>query len=289
MKYDFMKENKAYFPIEKMAQVLKVSRSGYYRWKGNPRSPSKEDRQLLDQIRNIYHGKRRKYGSPRITDELKDQGIRVGKNRVAKLMKRDGLRAKAARKFKVTTNSNHSYPVCKNLLEKPFKADMPNQIWVSDITYIWTREGWLYLAAVLDLFSRQIVGWSMSSRQKQDLVIRALEHAVKRRQPDPGTIIHSDQGSQYASHHYQRIVKYYGLIQSMSHKGNCYDNAVMESFFHTMKVEHIYGEPAFETRNQAIKSIFYYIEIFYNRERKHSSIGYKSPVDFEKGFIVNVA
>lgn len=170
MKYQYMKENNAYFSVEKMAEVLKVSRSGYYRWRRNPeKSPSKEKQQLREEIHRIYHAKGRKYGSPRITDELKDQGLRVGKNRVAKLMKEDGLRAKAARKFKVTTNSNHSYPVCKNLLSKPFKADIPNQIWVSDITYIWTREGWLYLAAILDLFSRQIIGWSMSSRQKQDL------------------------------------------------------------------------------------------------------------------------
>jgi putative transposase len=289
MKYRFIKDNRSIFSVEGMASALEVSKSGYYAWIKKPvRQRAKENEILLDKIIVIHDKSQKTYGSPRITEELKEQGLVVGKNRVAKLMNKNGIRAKAARKFKITTNSNHSYPVCPNLIKKPFVADYPDQIWLSDITYIHTNEGWLYLAVILDLFSRQVVGWSMSSRQTKELVMKAFLQAFKRRNQQPGTILHSDQGSQYASYDYQDLVKETGIIQSMSHKGNCYDNALMESFFHTLKTELIFWEK-YETRNQAISSIFNYIEIFYNRIRKHSSLGYKSPVAFERTFSVKIA
>lgn len=289
MKYLFMKENRFVFSVEGMASALEVSKSGYYAWNKRPeRQRTKENRELLDKITVIHDVSRKTYGSPRITDELKDQGIITSKNRVARIMKQNGIRAKAARKFKVTTNSKHSYPVCKNLIQKPFFAEYPDQIWLSDITYIPTNEGWLYLAVILDLCSRQIIGWAMSSRQKKDLVIKAFLHACKRRDPERGTILHSDQGSQYASYDYQNLVKQKGFLQSMSHKGNCYDNALMESFFHTLKTELVFWEK-YETRAQAMNSIFEYIEVFYNRIRKHSALGYKSPVDYVRNFNVKLA
>ena len=192
------------------------------------------------------------------------------------------------RKFKRTTHSRHGLPVFDNLIKKQFIAEYPEQIWMTDITYIWTGEGWLYLAIVLDLYSRKIVGWNMSHRLTKELVIKALLQAVRKYNPRRGIILHSDRGSQYASNDYKSTAKKYGFIQSMSGKGNCYDNAVVESFFHTLKTEYVFWEK-FETRNQAVKSLFAYIEIFYNRFRKHSALGYKSPVDFEKCLRVFIA
>jgi len=277
MKYEFIEINRSSFRVMKMCQALKVSLSGYYAWRKRDKSSRETaNEQLLTEIENIYNKFDGRYGSPRITDELHDRGYSCGKNRVADLMKKNGIAAKTKRKFKVTTQSKHKHPVAPNLLEGDFTADIPNEIWVTDITYIWTKEGWLYLAAVLDLYSRQIVGWSMDSRINQELVINALQQAIWRRHPDYGLIIHSDRGVQYASHAYRKLLKDHKFIQSMSGKGNCYDNAVMESFFHTLKVEHVYFE-SYQTRAEARESIFEYIEIFYNRVRKHSSIGYMSP------------
>ncbi len=196
-------------------------------------------------------------------------------------MKEMGIRARHKRKYKATTDSNHSYPVAKNILQRDFTVYGPNQRWVSDITYIYTREGWLYLSTIMDLYSRKIVGWAMEQRLTQDLVIKALNMAVERRRPGRGLLLHSDRGSQYASGAYQRLLWHYGMICSMSRKGDCWDNAVMESFFHTLKVELVY-HAAFETRAQARRSIFEYIEVFYNRIRIHSSIGYNSPEEYEK-------
>lgn len=281
MKYEFVEMNRSSFRVMKMCLVLKVSLSGYYAWRSRGRSNREiANEQLLSEIEEVYHKVRGIYGSPRITAELHDRGYHCGENRVAMLMKKNGIAARTRKKFKVTTQSKHKQSVAANLLEGDFTTDGRNEVWVSDITYIWTREGWLYLAAVMDLYSRQIVGWSMSNRISAELVINALQQAIWRRCPGFGLIIHSDRGIQYASHAFRNLLKDHKFIQSMSSKGNCYDNAVMESFFHTLKVEHIYFE-SYQTRTEAKDSIFEYIEIFYNRVRKHSSISYMSPSEYE--------
>ncbi len=268
--------------MEKMCQTFNVSRSGYYQWrKRKPSLRERKDEFLKQEILTIYHRGRGNYGSPRIHRDLIKAGISCGRNRVERLMKELGIRAKHKKKFKVTTDSWHHYQVAENLLDRNFNPSGPNQCWVSDITYIYTKEGWLYLAAVMDLYSRRLIGWAMEKRLTKDLVIKALNMAIGCRHPVPGLLMHSDRGSQYASHEYQELLKKHGMRCSMSRKGNCYDNAVMESFFHTLKVELIYDN-IFETRMQARRCIFEYIEVFYNRIRTHSSIGYKSPEDYEK-------
>jgi len=282
MKYEFIKENRSSFRVRKMCQVLKVKPSGYYAWRKRGKSRrALENERLLSEIRIIFMRYRRLYGSPRITDELRDNGCHCGENRVARLMKENGIVAKTKRRFKITTKSKHNYPLADNLVNRKFFSNRPNRLWVSDITYIWTREGWLYLAAVMDVYSRQIIGWHMSKRLTRELVIQALKQAIWRRDKVEGLIFHSDQGRQYASYAFGKILKNHKIIQSMSSTGNCYDNAIMETFFHTLKVEHVYFEK-YETREEARKSIFEYIEIFYNRVRKHSALNYKSPADFEE-------
>jgi transposase InsO family protein len=265
-----------------MCQVLEVKPSGYYSWKRRGKSArERENERLLREIRIIYKKRCGIYGSPRITDELRDNGHQCGENRIARLMKENQIAAKTMRRFKRTTKSDHKHPVAENLVERKFSSDGPNRLWTSDITYVWTKEGWLYLAAIMDVYSRQIVGWNMSKRLTQDLVIKALKQAIWRRQVSDGLIFHSDRGSQYAAHEFRKLLKKNGIIQSMSGGGNCYDNAIMESFFHTLKIEHVYFE-RYETRQEAIRSIFEYIEIFYNRVRKHSAINYKSPAEYEE-------
>jgi len=222
------------------------------------------------------------YGSPRITAELKDKGYTCSRPRIARLMRKHNIRAKTKRKFKITTNSKHHYPISRDLVNQDFSANAPNQLWTSDITYIRTKEGWLYLTIILDVFNRQIVGWSMSNRLKTiQTTIPALIQACKRRKPAPGLIFHSDQGVQYASHEFRYYLKKYKIVQSMSGKGNCFDNAISESFFRTLKTELIYFEK-YQTRKQAQSSIFEYIEIFYNCKRKHSSLGNKTPFEYLK-------
>jgi transposase InsO family protein len=282
MKYEFIKDNRSSFRVKKMCQALKVSVSGYYAYTRR----SKSNRQiandkLLSEIRVVYKQRRGIYGSPRITDDLRDNGHRCGKNRVARLMKENKIVAKTKRRFKVTTQSKHTHPIAPNLVNMDFSSDGPNQLWVSDITYLWTREGWSYLATVMDVYSRQIVGWDIGKRLTQDLVINALQRAVWRRRNTDGLIFHSDRGSQYASKSFRKMLNKHKMIQSMSGSGNCYDNAIMESFFHTLKTEHVYFEK-YETRDEAKKSIFEYIEIFYNRVRKHSALNYKSPATYEE-------
>lgn len=236
---------------------------------------------LIEEIKKIHEKSRRTYGSPRITVELNDNGIKCGKKKIARIMRKNGVRAKIKRKYKATTNSKHNYPVAENLLNQDFTANGINEVWASDITYIWTYEGWLYLAVIMDIYSRKIVGWAMSERQTKELVEQAFRQAVLRRSPRPGLIHHSDRGSQYASYSYQDLLKEHGAIPSMSRKGNCYDNAIAETFFHTLKTDLIYWE-MYRTRNQAKKSIFEYIEVWYNRQRRHSSLGNKSPWAFEQ-------
>ncbi len=282
MKYQLISECRSTFPVKKMCQLLAVSRGGYYDWE--QRKPSNRKRanaMLLEKIKEVHKKTKKRYGSPRITRELRKQGIRCGKNRIADLMRKNNIQAKAKKKFKATTNSKHSHPVAPNLLHQQFSAQGPNQVWASDITYVWTSEGWLYVAAILDIWSRKIVGWAMSKRQTKELTIRALKQAIGRRPIEAGIIHHSDRGSQYASTEYRKVLKIYDFQQSMSKKGDCYDNAIMETFFHTLKTELIYWEQ-YRTRTEARKSIFEYIEIFYNRKRLHSSLGYNSPEEYEQ-------
>jgi len=281
MKYQFITEQRLEFGVERMCRVLGVSRSGYYSYHKRYQSKREQENELLlEQIRKIHKKSRQTYGSPRITDELYDNNIRCSKNRVARLMRKNGIMAKMKRKFKVTTHSGHAEPVADNLLQQKFTTEGANKVWVSDITYICTSEGWLYLSAILDLFSRRIVGWGVSEGLTSNLVTDALGRAIWQRKAGKGLLFHSDRGLQYASRACRDTLKKYGMSQSMSGKGNCYDNAVMESFFHTLKTEMVYFE-RFRTRREAKQSIFDYIEVFYNRQRKHSAINYKSPAQFE--------
>jgi transposase InsO family protein len=279
--HETAKEYKHY-SIKKMCRVIHVSRSGYYEWlKRDKSSRKKKDLELKEKIRSIYEQSKKRYGSPRIHAELRALGIRCGKKRVERLMREMRLQAKHKRQFKMTTNSKHNYPVAPNLLERHFQVTAPNQVWVTDITYIRTFEGWLYLAAVMDLYSRKIVGWAMSETMKTALATTALKMAIQRRRPNKGLMHHSDRGVQYASNAYQKVLKHNGMTCSMSRKGNCWDNAPMESFFGTLKTECIAGK-IYLSRMQAKREIFEYIEIDYNRKRRHSSIGYISPENYEK-------
>lgn len=281
MKYVCILDHAGRFPVNMMCRLLGVSSSGFYAWRRRPASErEKRSRRLEVKIRAIFSRRRRAYGSPRIWRELLADGESVGRGQVARLMRENGLRAKQARKFKRTTDSNHNLPVAPNILGNMDPVTEENQVWVTDITYVWTRSGWLYLAAVMDLFSRRIVGWATSSRMKTDLIGQALARALALRGPVPGLIHHSDRGSQYASNAYRKHLKAAGMICSMSRKGNCYDNAAMESFWHSLKVEWLF-DFEFGTRWEAVREIEDYIDGFYNRERRHSSLGYVSPIEFE--------
>ena len=282
MKYQFIENHRSAFAVEKMCLALKVTPSGYYRQRKRGTSKRALSNEQLDQAIRAAHTKSRgNYGSPRITKELKEQGIGCSENRVARRMQKNGIAAKTKRRFKVTTQSRHKHPVAENVLKRNFGATAQNQVWVSDITYVWTREGWLYLAIVLDLFSRQVVGWALSHCLGQDIVLQALRQAQLRRGPVPGLIFHSDQGVQYACQAFRELLAQLRIVQSMSGTGNCYDNAVAESFFHTLKTALVYFED-YQTREEARSSIFEYIEVFYNRERRHSALNYVSPVNFEQ-------
>jgi putative transposase len=282
VKFRFVRDHAGVFSVERMCRVLEVSRSGYHRWLHRPESRRRRaNRRLLVEIRAIHRGKRRVYGSPRMHRELRKQGIECSRNRVARLMRNYEIRAKQSRRFRpVTTDSRHDLPVAENLLQREFTASAPNQAWTTDITYIPTREGWLYLAVVMDLFSRMIVGWAMGSDLSRHLPIRALQMALARRRPPRGLLHHSDRGSQYASNDYQALLKVNGIVCSMSRKGECYDNAPMESFFHTLKTEQVHHED-YATRAAAQSDVFEYIEVFYNRQRLHSFLDYRTPAEFE--------
>ncbi len=282
MIYRFIREHTGEFAVERMCHVFHVSRSGYYQWvKREPSLRFERDLVLKKEILKIYFEGRGYYGSPRIHRKLAKNGFHCGKKRVERLMRELSIRARQKKKYKVTTDANHKLPVAQNHLNRQFAVSQPNKRWVSDITYIYTDEGWLYLAVIMDLFSRKIVGWAMEKRLTKDLIIKALKMALKRRKPGRGLLLHSDQGSQYASYYYQNLLLRSGIICSMSRRGNCWDNAVMESFFHTLKVELVYNTK-FKSRSQARRSIFEYIEVFYNRIRLHSAIGYNSPEEYEK-------
>ena len=282
MKFRFIHEHRHLFPILRMCQVLEVSENGYYNWRIRGKSKRKmDDEQLTERIEDAYHKNRGKYGSPRIHAVLKAQGIHCGRKRVARLMQEKQLYAGKKRRKAQTTNSHHRFPIASNLLKRDFTAPAPNKKWVADITFIETQEGWLYLSGVLDIYSRKIVGWAMDKHHDADLVKTALHMALLARQPSAGLIHHSDRGSEYASHSYQRLLQEQNIQASMSSKGDCYDNAMMESFWATLK-EECCGQKIFSSRNEAKSAIFEYIEVYYNRKRIHSSLGYFSPVDYEK-------
>jgi transposase InsO family protein len=281
MKFQFMKDHQDVFKIERMSSVFKVSSSGYYKFiVRQPSTREQENNRLLDKITESYQNSRRTYGSPRICSELRAGGEACSRKRVARIMKESNMAAKMKKRFKVTTKANPNEIPALNLLNQNFVAAEPNKRWVADFTYIDTKEGWLYVAAVMDLFSRRIVGLAMSDCMKDDLVMAALQQAFTHRQPAAGLIHHSDRGSQYSSKDFKNLLIKYCIVASMSGPGNCYDNAAMESFFHTLKTEHVYFE-CYESRDQAKRSIFEYVEVFYNRRRLHSTLGYMSPMVFE--------
>lgn len=281
MKFRFIQGHRDRFPIRRMCRTLGVSPSGYYAFMGRPESRRvREDRRLLVEIKAIHRSSRGTYGSPRVHAHMKAQGMSHSRKRIARLMRQGDIRAKQKRKFKATTDSSHGYPVAPNLLKRKFMAQGPNQKWVADITYIATGEGWLYLAAIMDLYSRRIVGWSMSGSISRQLALDALEMAAGRRHPGPGLLHHSDRGGQYASDEYQEKLDSYGMKCSMSRKANCWDNAAMESWFHTLKVE-LVNHRYYQSRRQAKADIFEYIEVFYNHRRSHSALGYRPPAEYE--------
>ncbi len=265
-----------------MCRVLEVSTQGYYAWaKRKPSTRARANLRLVAAIKDIHAGSRRTYGAPRVRAELAAQGQQVGKNRVARLMRQEGIRARRKRKFRCTTDSKHDLPIAPNVLQRDFQTDAPNQAWVTDITYVWTLEGWLYLAAILDLFSRRVVGWAMSQYLDRGLALDALQMALRGRQPPPGLVHHSDRGCQYASLDYRGVLDAHGIVCSMSRKGDCWDNAVAESFFGSLKAE-LLNDQEFATRAEARSAIFDYIEVFYNRRRRHSYLGFLSPADYER-------
>lgn len=276
-----IKEQSKKFTVVLMCRLLGVSVSGYYAWLNRPPSVREEANiKLARKIKVIFDDEKSRVGAPRIAKRLKTEGELASRHRVARIMRLNGWRARAAKKFKVTTNSNHRLPVAPNLLNQDFSAQKPNEKWVSDITYVWTNEGWLYLAVVMDLYSRMVVGWAISERMTSKLVIDALQMALWRRKPPRGLIVHSDRGSQYCSRDYQKIFVTHALVCSMSKRGDCFDNAAMESWNHSFKVEAIHGEKL-TTRALTKNLVFEYIEIYYNRKRLHSTIGYESPESFE--------
>ncbi|WP_156878705.1 IS3 family transposase [Roseomonas gilardii] len=270
------------FPVHRLCSVLGVSQSGYFAWRGRPACRRQhEDMVLLAHVRSAFTLSNGTYGSPRMTRELQDSGLAVGRRRTARLMRENGLRARQKRRFKRTTDSHHAWPVAPNLLDQDFSAEGPNQKWGSDISYIWTCEGWLYLAVVIDLFARRAVGWAMADRLHRELALTALRKALIMRRPTPGLIHHADRGSQYCSADYQAELRKHGILISMSSKGNCYDNAMVETFFKTLKSELVW-RTMFETRQDAEQAIGRYIDGFYNPVRRHSALDFTSPAQFEK-------
>jgi transposase InsO family protein len=281
VKFAFIAARKVAFPVDTMCKVLSVSRSGYYAWSKRPASTVKTaDVRLVAEIAGAHKRSRGTYGSPRVHQELRARGVRVGKKRVERLMRERGLRGRQKRRFCRTTDSRHALPIAPNLLERRFDTKAPNTAWVGDVTYIATGEGWLFLAVLIDLFSRRVVGWATSATNDRVLALAALEHAVRGRQARPGLVLHTDRGSPYASEEYRAALAQRGLVASMSRTGDCYDNAVAESFFATLKAEHVDHE-TYADRAAAHASLADYIEAFYNPTRRHSHLGYVSPIEFE--------
>lgn len=277
MRYAWLDGQRDSYPLERLCAALDVSPSGYAAWtQGGKRSKQLSDMQLLTLIRAVHEEFKGSYGWPRIWKELRENGLPASKERVRKLMQANGIRARRKRGYKATTNSKHNLPVAPNRLDRQFATESPEQVWTADITYLPTAEGWLYLAVVMDLHTRMIVGWAMSERITKALVMDALRMAWFRRKPAAGVLHHSDQGSQYCSHDYQALLKQYGMLASMSRKGNCWDNSPMESFFSSLKNERTHHQH-YASREEARQDTFEYIELFYNRRRRHSALGYQSP------------
>ena len=282
MRFALIDGAKKEFPVHRLCHVLGVSQSGYFAWKGRPACRRQhEDMVLLAHVRSAFALSHCTYGSPRMTRELQDSGLAVGRRRTARLMRENGLRARQKRRFKRTTDSNHNSPVAPNLLDQDFSAERPNQKWNADISYVWTREGWLYRAVVLDLFARRVVGWAVGDRLHEELDLEALRKALTMRQPPAGLTHHADRSSQYCSIEYQAASRKHGIRISMSGKGNCYDNSVVETFFKTLKSELVW-RTVFQTRAEAREAIGRYIDGFYNPVRRHSTLDYVSPVQFER-------
>ena len=282
MKFHFLDQAKKEFPVSRLCYLMGVSQSGYFAWKDRPVSRrQRADLVMLAHIRSAWSLSNGTYGSPRMTRELQDQGFAVGRRRIARLMRENKMHARQKRRFQKTTDSYHSFLVVPNIIAQDFAATGPNQKWGADISYIWTREGWLYLAVVIDLFARRVIGWAVSDRLNRKLALQALEKAITMRRPSKGLIHHSDRGSQYCSFDYQTKLKENGIMISMSGKGNCYDNAMVETFFKTLKSEMIW-RTVFHTRDDAQKAIAQYIDGFYNHIRRHSALDYMSPAHFER-------
>ena len=282
MRFCFIHDQRATFPVRVMCKMLDVSASGYYAWRDRPESMrASANRQLLDEIRRVHGDSRGRYGSPRVHAALRAEGRQIGRNRVARLMHHHGVRARQKRRFCRTTDSRHDFPLAPNLLGRRFTASAPDRVWLADITYVPTAEGWLYLAVVLDMFSRRVVGWAMDERITQELTLNALRMAIATRRPRPGLLHHSDRGSQYAAHAYRRLLAGHGMRCSMSRKADCWDNAPMESFFGSMKTE-LDDASGSQTRQAARSGLFQFIEGFYNCHRLHSAIGYMTPMQKEQ-------
>ena len=281
MRYRAIQECDRRYPIRLMCRALSVSPAGYYAWGSRPESDrSMHNRALLSEIQIIHRESRETYGSPSIWDALIKRGHGVGENRIARLMRVAGIRAKTVKKWRVTTDSAHLWPVATNTLNRQCQVAQPNRVWAGDLTYVWTTEGWLYLAVILDLYSRLVIGWAMGQRLTGELAEHALLMALATRQPQAGLLHHSDRGSQYAATRYQHLLTTHGITPSMSRRGNCWDNACVESFFGTLKRELVHHRH-YATRDEAKQDIFEYIEVFYNRRRRHSTLGYYSPAEFE--------
>ncbi len=282
MRFAFVEEHQNRIPVERLCDILNVTSRGYRAWQGRPVSQrQRDDLVLLAHIREQHHLSLGSYGRPRMTQELKELGLNVGHRRVGRIMRQNSISVVRTRKYKATTSSNHRFNIAPNWLGQNFTAERPNQKWAGDISYIWTREGWSYLAIVLDLYSRRVVGWAVSNRLKSDLAVQALNKAIAFRRPPPGCIHHSDRGSQYCSHDYQKRLREYGFKTSMSGKGNCFDNAAVETFFKSMKAELIWRQQ-WQTRHQLETALFQYINGFYNPRRRHSTLGGISPITFEQ-------
>lgn len=282
MRFAFVDEHRHRIPIERLCNILNITSRGYRAWRDRPVSQrQRDDMVILAHIREQHRLSLGSYGRPRMTEELKELGVSVGHRRVGRLMRENGLRVVRTRKYKATTNSNHRFNIAPNRLNQNFIAERPNQKWAGDISYIWTREGWSYLSVVLDLHSRRVIGWATSNRLKLDLAMRALDNAIALRSPPPGCIHHSDRGSQYCAHDYQKLLRQHNIKPSMSGKGNCYDNAAVETFFKTIKAELIWRQQ-WQTRHQLETALAQYIDGFYNPRRRHSTLGGKSPIAFEQ-------
>ena len=279
--YELVDSEKAAFPVSALCTAVGVSRSAYYAWcRSTPSQRTLANERLLAEIRAIHVENESRYGSPRICDELKERGHSVGKHRVARLMQENGIRARLRPRFRRTTDSKHSLPIAPNLLERNFTTTAPNEAWVGDITYIWTVEGWAYLAVLLDLHSRRVVGWALRKSLSRELALAALRQALSCRRPPPGLVHHTDRGCQYASAEYRQLLEQHGARCSMSRVGDCWDNAVAESFFATLKKELVH-RCAFQTRSEAYDAVSAYIENYYNANRRHSAAGNQSPINFE--------